>query len=62
MGHNVLYFSLEMDTNELINNLARKYACFEIEEEFKKNIPETKKYAFEKKRLEILQNKKLKIA
>lgn len=62
LWHTVLYLSLEMDTNELVNNLARKYACYEIEEEFKKSIPDSKKYAFDKKRTEILENKKLKIA
>jgi hypothetical protein len=56
LGHKVLYLSLEMDSEELIDDFARRYAGITIEEEYHFKIPEHKQASFDKKKKE-LQNK-----
>lgn len=53
LGHKILYISLEMDTEEILNDFARKYSGITIQEEFDKNIPEIKQKAFEKRKREL---------
>ncbi len=53
LGHKVLYISLEMDEDAIINGLARKYAGITIPEERDYRIPEKKKKAYDRKIKEI---------
>jgi hypothetical protein len=53
MGHKVLYLSLEMDTEMILDDIGRKYSGITIEEEFENTIPEIKKRAYERKKNEI---------
>jgi len=55
LGRKVLYVSLEMDTIEIFENIARSYAGITIEEEVYKKIPENKQKAFNRK-MEELKN------
>ena len=55
LGHKVLYISLEMETIEILDNIARNFAGITIEEEFNKTISEWKIWAYEKK-IEELNN------
>ena len=61
LGHKVLFLSLEMDTNELISDIARRFAGITIEEEFNNSIPQRKQDAFKRKHDEVknLENFKL---
>lgn len=56
MGHKVLYLSLEMDTDEILDFLGRKAAGITIPEENNKTIPEYKQIIYEKKKAELLNN------
>ncbi len=53
LGHNVLYLSLEMDTEEIHDHLARKAAFIDIPEEIYNNIPENKLAIYNAKRKEL---------
>ncbi|MFH2018625.1 MAG: DnaB-like helicase C-terminal domain-containing protein, partial [bacterium] len=53
LGHKVLYISLEMDTEDILDDFGRKYSGITIEEEFDKKIPDIKKGAYEKKKKEL---------
>ena len=57
LGHNVLYLSLEMSSEEILDHLARKYAGITIKEEIYDEVPENKEQAYESKYKE-LQNMK----
>jgi len=59
LGHKVLYISLEMDTDDILDDFGRKFAGITIEEEFDRKIPEVKLKAYEKKKKEIKQTKGL---
>ena len=61
LGHTVLFVSLEMDTDDIINDLARRYAGITIEEEYNYEIPSRKKLAFDKKYNEIKEITNLKL-
>ena len=53
LGHKVLYISLEMDTDELFDNIARSYAGITIVEEFNMITPAVKEEAYERKKAEL---------
>ena len=53
MWHKVLFLSLEMDTEQIYEDIARRYSWITINEEFENKIPEIKQKAFEKKLREI---------
>jgi KaiC/GvpD/RAD55 family RecA-like ATPase len=42
LGHRVLYISLEMEENQIIESIARSYANITVEEEYDYSIPEEK--------------------
>lgn len=56
LGHKVLYLSLEMDTEEINDFLARKAASIETKEELYSKIPDYKKTSYDKKRKELQEN------
>jgi len=49
LGHKVLYISLEMETDDILDDFGRKYAGITIEEEYDRKIPETKMIAYNRK-------------
>jgi len=53
LGRKVLFLSLEMDTEDIIENIGRKYSGITIPEERDYKIPEVKQLAFDRKVLEI---------
>jgi hypothetical protein len=53
IGHRVLYISLEMDTDMILDDIGRKYSGITIEEQFDKKIPQIKKDAYNRKIKEI---------
>lgn len=53
LGHKVLYLSLEMDTEEIHDHLARKRADITISEEIYEKIPELKQRLYDEKRKEL---------
>jgi hypothetical protein len=55
LWHKVLFLSLEMDSMQIYEDIARRYAWITIEEEFKQTISEIKQNAYEKK-IRELQN------
>ena len=59
LGHKVLYISLEMDTEELFDNIARSYSGITIEEEFNQITPDVKEKAYERKKKELQDMKGL---
>ncbi len=59
-GHKVLYISLEMNTQEIYENIARSYSKITIKEEVTKKIPESKKELYNKKMEELNNIKNLK--
>jgi KaiC/GvpD/RAD55 family RecA-like ATPase len=61
LGHKVLYISLEMDTDMILDDISRKYAGITIEEEFDIKIPETKMKAYNRKKEEIKSIKNLEL-
>ena len=61
LGHKVLYFSLEMSTNEMYYASARRYAGYTVEEEKSATLPQTKKEAFKKRVQELKSNKNLEL-
>ena len=52
-GHKVLYISLEMETDDILDDLGRKYSGITIEEEFDRKIPDSKSKAYTRKKEEI---------
>jgi len=58
-GHKVLYVSLEMESNDILDDFGRKFAGITVEEEFDRKIPETKIRAYHKKIKELESNKNL---
>lgn len=59
LGHKVLYISLEMDREDLIEALARNYAGITVDEEYEDLIPEDKLRKKAKKLKEINENTNL---
>lgn len=53
LGHKVLFLSLEMDTKDIKDDFARKYAGITIPEERDYKIPEHKQLAFQRKQDEL---------
>jgi len=53
LGNKVLYLSLEMDNEEILDYLARKYAGWTVEEEYNETVPDYKREAYEKRRSEL---------
>lgn len=53
LGHKVLYISLEMSSDEIKEDFARKYAGVTIEEELDYKIPEYKQTSFARRREEL---------
>lgn len=50
MGHKVLYISLEMETDDILDDFGRKYSGITIQEEWDKQIPEHKQIAYDRKK------------
>lgn len=59
LGHNILYLSLEMDKQDILNNFARKYSGITIPEERDYCIPRHKQEAFDRKLKELDEIKTL---
>jgi hypothetical protein len=53
MGHKVLYISLEMETEDILDDFSRKYSNITIEEEFDRKIPIYKQQSYEFRKNEI---------
>ncbi len=53
LGHKVLFFSLEMEQETLVNSLCAKYAGISIQEEYDYAIPEHKQEAFNQRKKEL---------
>lgn len=59
LGHKVLFLSLEMDEEDILDDFGRKHAGITIEEELDYKIPDYKQKAYENKKLAIKQNNNL---
>lgn len=59
LGHKVLFLSLEMQQDKIIDDLCRRYAGITIEEEYNYRIPIEKTRLYEKRKKEILDVKNL---
>jgi len=59
MGHKTLYVSLEMDTDDILDDFSRKYSGMTIEEEFDRKIPDYKIKAFDKKKKKLKETPNL---
>jgi hypothetical protein len=55
LGHKILYLSLEMDTEEICDFLARKAVGITIPEELYKTIPDWKQELYNNKRKELVE-------
>lgn len=53
LGHKTLYLSLEMDTDDILDDFGRKYSGITIEEEFDKKIPDHKQLAYNHRKNEL---------
>ncbi|NCU42358.1 MAG: hypothetical protein EOM19_06615, partial [Candidatus Moranbacteria bacterium] len=53
MGHRVLYLSLEMDTDTILDDIGRKYAGWAIKDEYEKEVSTIKRNIYEAKKKEI---------
>lgn len=53
MGHKVLYLSLEMDTDTILDDIGRKYAGWAIKDEYEKEVSTIKRNIYEAKKKEI---------
>jgi hypothetical protein len=53
LGHKTLYISLEMDTDDILDDFGRKYSGITIEEEFDKKTPKHKLLAYNRKKEEL---------
>ena len=56
LGHKVLFFSLEMEREALIESLCRRYAGITIPEEYDYVIPDYKQRAYEERERELNSN------
>ena len=59
LGHKVLFLSLEMDEEDILDDFGRKHAGITIEEELDYKIPDFKQKAYENKKTTIRQNSNL---